>query len=247
MSVLRSAANLLFPPLCPSCGEETADATGLCAACWGGIELLSGTVCDGCARPLPVIASGPARCDDCADARFEWGRVRAAALYGGAARNLVLSLKHAGRPDLAPMMAEWMARAGADILAQADLVVPVPLHWTRRAARRINQAAELSRAIAARSGTDHGPAILRRLRADSMTRGKGVGARASQMQHAFGVYAGRGASLSGARIALIDDVMTSGATAAAAARVLKANGAKNVDILVFARVLPDLHPDEIAV
>ena len=165
--------------------------------------------------------------------RLAWGTARAATLYGGASRQLVLSLKHGDRPALARPMALWMRRAGGDVLSRADLVVPVPLHWTRRVKRRMNQSAELARRIATEQGIEHGPGTLVRTRATETQHGKNIEQRYRNVAGAFAASRG----VQGRRIVLIDDVMTTGATLNAAARVLRSAGAASVDVLVFARVV----------
>ncbi len=190
-----------------------------------------------CARPMPDGYGGDGHCEECAGQRFGWARARAATLYGGASRQLVLSLKHGDRPEIARPMAAWMRRAGADVLSNADLVVPVPLHWTRRVKRRMNQSAELARRIAAEQGIEHGPGTLVRIRATETQHGKNVGQRYRNIEGAF--VCPVSAKVQDRRIVLVDDVMTTGATLNAAARVLRSAGAASVDVLIFARVVKE--------
>ena len=188
-----------------------------------------------CAHPVPQGLGGEGRCEDCANRGFAWRRARTATVYGGSSRQLVLSLKHGDRGEIARPMAAWMVRAGADLLARADTVVPVPLHWSRRLKRRMNQSAELSRRIARDRRIAHGPGLLVRTRATESQKGRSVAQRHRNMVGAFACP--HPARVAGARIVLVDDVMTTGATANAAARVLRDAGAASVDVLVFARVV----------
>ena len=228
------------------------DAYTLCQPCWAELHLISGAVCDGCARPLPVavdLAAGWAadrtnerlHCDECAGSLFGWRRVRAAAFYEGSARSLVLALKHGDRPDLAKPLARWMARAGQAMIADADLIVPIPLHWRRRVQRKTNQAAELSRSIARIAKIGHGAGVLRR---SVSTKSLGHLDPQSRRRVIDGVFT-LAADISGKRIVMVDDVMTSGATLTEAARVLELGGAARIDALVFARAARPLSEQEI--
>jgi len=165
-----------------------------------------------------------------------YGRARAAVRYDDIARDLVHRLKYGDRLDLATAMGQWMARAGRTLLDDADAVVPVPLHWRRLWGRRFNQAA-LARVVAADAGVPLLTAALRRARATSQQVGLSRSARAVNVQGAFAVTPAGKAAIHGQRLVLVDDVLTSGATVDACTRVLLRAGARNVDVLVFARVV----------
>ena len=216
------------------CRADVSDPHGLCVTCWSDLRLAGGAhQCPRCAHPLPEIDEGD-DCKGCASQRLEWSRMQTATLYGGTARSLVLSLKHGDRPDLAVPMARWMRRAGQGVLSGADIVIPVPLHWTRRVKRRFNQSAELSRRIAKEQGIDHGAGLLLRTRATGSQKGLSPEQRRANVAGAFACPSP--ARVEGRRIVLVDDVMTTGATLNAASRALCKSGAASVDVLVFARV-----------
>jgi ComF family protein len=153
------------------------------------------------------------------------------------ARALVHAFKYGDRLDLAPLLGGWMARAGAELLEGADALVPVPLHWRRLWTRRFNQSAALAAAIARASGVAVAPGALRRVKATPQQVGLSRTERASNLQGAFRVPPTAKAAFAGRRLILIDDVLTSGATADACARVLLRAGAAQVDVLVLARVV----------
>jgi ComF family protein len=130
-----------------------------------------------------------------------------------------------------------MARAGRELLVDADALVPVPLHWRRLWARRFNQSAALAGVISALTDV---PVIhdgLKRVRATPQQVGKSKVERADNVQGAFRVVPEHGSSIFGRRLLLVDDVLTSGATADACARALLRAGASHVDVLIFARVV----------
>lgn len=245
---VRAGARFLFPPQCMCCGEDVHDPRALCPECWQSLDLITGAVCDGCARPVPFAqqwGEGSLRCDECADTVFEWDKVRAAGFYTGTARALILALKHGDRADLARALGLWMVRAGQDVLSEADMLVPVPLHWHRRAARRMNQAAELSRFVSEFSGVKNGAGVLRRVQATKSLGTLDPLSRKNIVAGAFKTAGKKAAPVAGKRVVLIDDVMTSGATLSEAARTLKAGGAQSVDALIFARAARPLSEDGI--
>lgn len=232
----RLAFDMALPPLCPSCREPVADH-GLCPACWAKLSPIERPFCEKLGIPFvydpgPDVLSMQARADPPV-----YGRARAAFCYDEVAKNLVHVLKYGDRLDLAPIMGRWMARAGADLLVEADVIVPVPLHWRRLWARRFNQSAALAMAIADIAGLPLNHKALRRKRATRQQVGLSRQARARNMQDAFEVRESDRAAIKGQRLLLVDDVLTSGATLEACTRALLRAGAKEVNVLVFARVV----------
>jgi ComF family protein len=157
--------------------------------------------------------------------------------YDDIASKLVHALKYGDRLDLAPIMGRWMANAGSGLIADADALVPVPLHWRRQWARRFNQSALLAEIIAAASGRVVAHGALKRVKATPQQVGLGKSERAQNVQGAFRVPAEGKAEVAGRKLLLVDDVLTSGATVDACARALLRAGAASVDVLAFARVV----------
>jgi ComF family protein len=231
------ALDTALPPLCPSCREQVADTGALCPSCWSKLSFIARPYCERLGIPFaydpgPGIVSAAALADPPA-----YGRARAAVRYDEIARTLVHAYKYGDRLDLAPGMARWMAGAGSELLAQADFLVPVPLHWRRLWARRFNQAATLARAISRERDIPVADDVLHRVRATRQQVGLTQSERDTNVQGAFAVTAAGKALLHGRRVILVDDVLTSGATVDNCARVLLRAGALNVDVLVFARVV----------
>jgi ComF family protein len=235
----RLALDIALPTLCVACREPVA-GVGVCAECWAKLSFIAQPYCPRLGIPfvydpgpdllsMEAIANPPA-----------YGRARAAVRYDDVARTLVHALKYHDRTDLAPAMGRWMARAGEEVLAEADVLVPVPLHWRRGWSRRYNQSGALARVIEQQSGVPVASDVLRRIRPTPQQIGLNRSQRASNVQGAFKAAADRTAAIHGRRVVLIDDVLTSGATADACARALLRARAAQVDVLVFARVV-DTH------
>jgi predicted amidophosphoribosyltransferase len=236
---MQSVLRVLYPPQCISCSTLVVESGALCGACWQETPFLGKAVCDCCGAPMVgTVAEGDV-CDQCMTIARPWRRGRAALAYRDNGRGLVLALKHGDRLDLVRPAALWMARAGAPILRQGMLAVPVPAHPWRLLRRRYNQAAALAQAVARVSPVTYVPDALVRTRATRVQEGMGQEARFLNMQGAIAPHPRHGGRLRGAEVVLVDDVMTSGATLAAAAEAALAAGAREVCVLVLARVARD--------
>lgn len=235
---LAWAGRVLFPPVCLGCSDLVTRPGTLCHACWPRLRFLERPWCAVFGTPFPAdMGEGFLSAEAIANPP-PFARARSTVAYDGVARNMVQGLKFRDRTDLAPWMARWMLRAASELTAEADVVVPVPLHRRRFLARRFNQSAELARAFCRLSGLDYAPDALARARGTRQQTGLGARERETNMRGAFRVPDAQRGTLAGRRLILVDDVYTTGATAAAAARALKRAGAREVDVLTFARVLP---------
>jgi ComF family protein len=238
--VMQALLHMLYPPQCLSCDARVTTDFGLCGACWRATPFASGMVCDQCGVPLPGQDSTEvAVCDDCILIARPWARGRAALVYKDNARHLVLALKHGDRLDLARPAAEWMHRAVVPILKPGMVVVPIPLHWMRLVKRRYNQAGMLAEGVARLAGLAHCPDALRRVRRTGTQDGHSRDGRFANVVGALRVHPARAGLVEGRHVLLVDDVMTSGATFAAAAEACLAVGASDVSVLCLARVAKD--------
>jgi ComF family protein len=233
----RAVLDSAYPPQCVACREITAEPATLCAACWREMPFITRPFCERLGTPFAVDIGGPLLSPAAIADPPVFGRARSVAHHRGAAQELVHKLKYGDRQELAIAMGGMMAAAAAELLAEAGVIVPVPLHWTRLWQRRFNQAAALAAVIGQRSGLPVEPSLLRRrkrtLRQVGLTRSQ----RQENLQGAFIVPDDVKPSLKGQRVLLVDDVMTTSSTANAASRVLLRAGAASVDVVTFARVV----------
>jgi ComF family protein len=234
---MQRALRILYPARCLMCDTRTQTDFALCGACWADTPFVTGLACDHCGLPLPGEDAGPVLCDDCLVVARPWGHGRAALAYAGLGRKIVLALKHGDRTDLARPAAAWLAGAAAPLLQPETVIVPVPLHWTRLLRRRYNQSALLANAMGRETGHAVIPDLLvRRVRTATLG-GKSRDQRFRELEQA--IVARHAERLAGRPVLLVDDVMTSGATLAAATEALHAAGAARVDVAILARAAKD--------
>lgn len=230
----RLPLDLLLPPRCICCDRFTSGDVGVCGSCWQKIPFLERPWCARLGIPFSHdVGDGALSPRAIADPPV-FDRLRAVTHYHGPARDLVLALKFGRRRELAAPMGRWMARAGAELLDGA-IVVPVPLHWTRLWQRRFNQAADLARHVSRLSGAPYRPDLLLRSKRTRQQVGLAATDRRKNVRRAFRVKAQGQLVLSGKRAVLVDDVFTTGSTAAACTKVLLEAGVACVDVLTFAQ------------
>jgi ComF family protein len=223
---------------CAMCGRAVpAEAGGLCPECRGAAEVCPAPeACPGCALPLAEAAQG--LCAACRETPRPWTRCIACGPYDGSLRDMLLAYKFQARLDLGRALMET-ALAGFERgaarfpgFAACEALAPVPLHPRRLFARGFNQSLELSRLIAAR----HGLALL----GDGLSRVRRTApqmtlSRPERAENIRGAFAADARAVSGRRVLLVDDIMTTGATLEECARALTQAGAARVDVLILAR------------
>ncbi len=238
--MLAGVLDLVLPPRCLACGAAVESQGRLCAACWRSLTFLGPPQCRLCGYPLPHAQPDAPLCGRCAVGPPAYDRARAALRYDEGARSLILAFKHADRTDIAPAFGRWLGHAGAELLADADLIVPVPLHRWRLLKRGYNQAAILARALARETGLLMIPDLLQRHRATPSQQTLSARARlANVTAGAFRTHPWHRRRAVGRRVVLVDDVLTTGATVGACTRVLRQAGVVQVDVLTLTRVVRD--------
>ncbi|MEO0621158.1 MAG: ComF family protein [Pseudomonadota bacterium] len=245
-ALVRGLLTTVLPAQCPVTGEIVSEPGTIAGEAWRDLgRIVTDARCRSCGREMPgaqppAIGDPPLICEPCHRADHPWERGAAAMRYEGTGRALILALKHGDRLDLVPLLARWMYEAAPELVSEADLILPVPLHWHRLWTRRYNQSAELARKLARLGGKPgaYRPRLLRRARATPSQEGRDREARVANVADAFTLAPGSAQRLAGKRVLLIDDVLTTGATLGACAALCRDAGA-NVDILVSALVTPD--------
>ena len=230
--LVRSVLDFTLPPRCGGCGTIVDDVDSFCADCWKQLEFLGAGGCSRCG--LPLKATDIETCAVCLAKPPRLDRIRAAVAYGDISRSITMRLKYGRKVALARTMSRYMQPLLGDLPGDT-VFVPVPLHRSRLWRRGFNQSAIVARELSRRTGYGVEIDALKRVRATPPLKGLNMLQRRRTVAGAF--RTNRQAELRGRNIVLVDDVLTTGSTANACARVLKRAGAARVDLVSWARVI----------
>jgi len=232
----RGVVDLVTPSLCLGCGAGVSEPASLCLACWAKLQHLDEPVCDVLGTPFPYDQGEGAVSTAASGDPPAWDRARAAVIFDDGSAKLIHGLKYRDRQEAGILMARMMARAGRRLLAEADVIIPVPLHRFRLWRRRFNQSAFLAQQLANRAGKPWRHDVLVRGRRTRAQVGLDEAERRRNVRGAFLISPGGLPAVAGKTVLLVDDVRTTGATAEACAETLKKAGAARVSLLSFALV-----------
>lgn len=238
----RAVVDGLTPPKCLVCEADVTEPAALCVACWGKLHFIETPVCNRLGTPMTYDEGEGALSAAALALPPVWNRARAAVAFDDASKEVVHRLKYGDRQEAGLFMAAQMSRAGRILLHEADVIIPVPLHRFRLWRRRFNQAAVLARLIARQAGRPWAPQVLQRIVHSRSQVGLNAEQRHQNVARSFAVAAAELGQVAGRRVVLVDDVMTTGATASACTAALLKAGAASVDVLTFALVLDPKRP-----
>lgn len=235
-SLVQDVIDFLLPPQCALCREIIKQPYTVCSDCWSKLKFISSPKCSICCVPLENV-DHDMPCADCLNFPPVFSKAYAPLVYNDSVKKLVLRYKNYDGLHLGPMFLQWMQRS---IPKDIHIIVPVPLHWWRFFVRQYNQANELGKLVAKHANVKVYPNLLKRIKATVPQGHKSKLLRYENLKNAFIVRDIKGI-LKKANVLLIDDVLTSGATANACAQALLDAGAAKVDVLVIARAVKDNH------
>lgn len=235
--MLSRLLNLLFPPQCLNCDGRVPTHGTLCLPCWQQVQFISEPMCECCGLPFDYDIGEFALCAVCLNERPLYGRARAAFRYDDHSHKLITRFKYSDQTQLAKIYGVWLAKVGAELIAQTDIIIPVPLHYWRFVHRRFNQSALLAHSLARQTGIKHMPDALQRNRSTSAQTGLSKKQRKDNVKGAFSVNKHYISALKGKNILLIDDVMTTGSTIEQCTKTLLKAGAMQVNVLTLARTV----------
>lgn len=231
----RRFLQALVPARCLACGEPVQDAASVCVTCWQKLKFLDEPVCDVMGTAFAYDQGEGALSAQALSHPPPWNKSRSALVFDENSKGFVHAFKYGDKGEAGLFMLRMMQRAGHKLISEADVIVPVPLHWRRLWHRRFNQAAYLAQKIAKDAAKPYEAHLLKRARATPQQVGLKAKERHANMRKAFVVVDPK-AKLRGKKILLVDDVRTTGATISACVQVLKAAGAAQVFVLTFALV-----------
>ena len=234
--VLGALSDIVMPPVCLVCRAPLGDHDALCARCWREVNFIRPPLCDRLGIPLPFDTGGVMISAAAAADPPPYDRARAVAAHAGSMRTLVHALKFHDRHDVRRLLGKWMLEAGRELMADAEVVVPVPLARRRLLQRRFNQAAILAQEVARLSDLGYEPLVLERTRSTASQVGLTRDARRRNVAGAFVVPPRAADRVRGRKVVLVDDVITTGSTVGACAWALRRAGAARVDVLALALV-----------
>lgn len=236
--LLKPALDFALPPRCPTCGITVEADNRFCLPCWEGLDFLTEPWCDACGKPFAFAQGSGARCAACLKQPPDHNGVRAVVAYDDQSSLLPMRLKYGGRLGLAELIAGQLERFLGEI-GPDSLIIPVPLHRWRLWWRGFNQSVLIGRALSRRSGIALETGLLTRKNATPPLRSMSAKQRQNIVKNAFMLTGDAGDRIYGKTVILVDDVYTTGATANACARMLKAAGAARVLVFCWARVLTE--------
>ena len=239
VSFFDLAIDTILPPRCVVTGEMVERQGMVSPSAWAALNFITEPFCACCGAPFDFEVDEGSLCTSCLTHPPVFETARGALKYNEASRDIILGFKHADKTHVVKAFVPWLKRAGGQMLGQADVIVPVPLHHWRIIARRYNQSALIAQALAQDTGV---PTILDGLVRTRATHSQGrlkAKERFKNVRRAFVVKDNHAAYIKGKTIILIDDVYTTGATVSECSKALLGAGAKTVHILTLARVVRD--------
>lgn len=234
--ITKKMLDLLVPPVCPICSTPIFETGTLCPSCFAAMHFITDPCCQVCGHPFPFDTLGDLVCPKCLANPPLFHKAVSVLVYDDMSKRILLPFKHGDRLDFVPLMAKMMAIRGKSVIENADVIIPIPLHRFRLLRRKYNQSALLASAISKNFHKPYAPDGLKRIRSTPRQGKLSPEQRRQNVAHAFCVN--KHYDFKDKSVLLIDDVLTTGATANECAKVLLKAGAKQIDILTFATAVP---------
>lgn len=235
-STYKTIINFLFPRTCPNCNKVIENKKLFCDHCFKNMSFISSCVCQWCGRPLYSEFTGEKiLCGKCMAKRPTYDMARSVFIYETSSKDSILKFKYADKMEFGKTFVSLMLQAGTPLLQKTDIIMAVPMHWSRRLMRKYNQAEILAKTLGKKTKIPYNPRVLIRTKYTTRQENKNYTERQANVKNVFSVK--NKERIKGKRILLIDDVFTTGATVSNCAKTLKKSGAKAVYVLTIAKTI----------
>ena len=231
----KSLLNLVCPPVCPICREPVDEVHCLCHNCYQKLHFITKPCCHICGRPFEYQGLNNIVCAACMKKVPSFSMARSILEYDDFSKKLILAFKHGDKTELVPLLIKFLLQADPEIFKDVDLIIPVPLHWTRRLKRKYNQSALLGKELGRQMKIPYSENCLKRIKRTESQGKKKQRDRQKNVKNAFIVSDAE--QIKGLKVLLVDDVMTTGATVNECAGILKKSGVKDVKVITLYRVI----------
>lgn len=236
---VESALGFIYPNVCQACEKQAASAREgyVCAECWKDIQFIVPPFCRRCGLPYEGDITTEFQCGNCHDVELHFDYARAAVAAKSVVREVIHRFKYHQSLWFEPFLSDLLIRQAAPALAGSEwnLLIPVPLHPVKQRERGFNQAQHLARRLSQATGIPADNRLLQRVEPTRTQTQLSRSERAANVFHAFAIRTGQ--VLARKNVVLVDDVLTTGATTNACARILRRNGAEKVCVWTVARGL----------
>lgn len=229
----------LYPPRCAACHVPVSSQGNVCQGCFAKLHAISEPHCATCGIPFPLDVGADTQCAECLATPPQFHKARSVWVYNHISARMIKRLKLEDRPEQLSRFAAQLARVASPLMGADSVIVPVPMHWQKLLGRRYNASAWLAHALASHMGAPCETSWLLRKKRVRRQRGLGRSARLHNIRRAFSVPESAHGKIAGKTILLVDDVITTGATANACARALKDAGAARVNVVTLAHTVKE--------
>ena len=233
-ALINSALDIIFPIRCSLC-ENNIEADGLCQECWKKINWISDPRCSICGTPFDILVGN--MCVTCVQRKPHFDEAISVCEYDDFSKDIIIKFKHHDSTHLTKYIAALMYAASKNIVDDAHVIIPVPIHISKRIKRKYNQSELIAMEIARASGAAYEPRALKKHKKTLSQEDLPAKQRKTNVKGSFALDGKYEDAIKDKKIILVDDVFTTGSTVNECSKILKRGRAKKVTVITFAKVI----------